>query len=153
VKGPDFQVEVELYTSAQANSGNAASWTSQGLATDEMHGDRPGDIVFHAAWSPDGKQVAISANWGGPSAHLFLVKADQENAQLSEPTEFQRIRSCELAWRPDSRGLAIVQRDNLCLRSGSIVRFDLARQAEVFPLTNLRLGAQTPVWTPVFSAD
>jgi hypothetical protein len=150
VKGPDFQVELELYTSAQANSGNAASWTSQGLVTNDMHGDRPGDVVFHAAWSPDGTQVAISANWNSSSAHLFLLKADQENAQLSEPTEFQRIRSCELAWRPDSRGLAIVQRDALCGERGGVVRFDLARPAEVFPLTNLRLGAQTPVWTPVF---
>jgi hypothetical protein len=142
------QVELELFRSQKANSARAADWNSQGLVTDKLHGGREGDQVHHAAWSRDGTQVAISANWGSTASHLVIVEA-KDNVLGEIKSAFARVRSCEVSWRPDGKELALVQRDNNCRQPGGVVRFDPSKPNELIPLTNAKLGAENPIWSPV----
>jgi hypothetical protein len=61
--------------------------------------------------------------------------------------QFVRQRGCELSWRPDGAELVLVQRDNLCVQPGILVRFDPKKATETQTLTKLGLGAQSPVWS------
>jgi beta-lactam-binding protein with PASTA domain len=137
-------VELELLHSAQPSSPNASTWKSLGLATAKLHGSRATDAVWSAAFRPDGKRLAISANWGSDFFHLFLVPVS--GTRLGKALSLPRIEGCELAWRPDGLELAIVQRDATCAQFGTIVRVEVAHPERRSVLT--KIGAENPAWDP-----
>jgi hypothetical protein len=137
-------VELELLQTTHPYSPNASSWKSLGLATSKLHGSRATDAVWSAAFRPDGKRLAISANWGADFFHLFLVPVS--GSHLGKAVSVSRIESCELAWRPDGLELALVQRDATCTQFGTIVRVEVAHPGRRSVLT--KLGAANPAWDP-----
>ena len=137
-------VELELMHTSHPSSPNASSWKSLGLVTSKLHGKRATDAVWSAAFRPDGKRLAVSANWGSDFFHLFLLPVS--GTHIGKPVSLPRIESCELAWRPDGLELALVQRDATCSQFGTIVRVDVAHPGRRSVLT--KLGAANPAWDP-----
>jgi beta-lactam-binding protein with PASTA domain len=137
-------VELELLESKHPSSPNASTWHSLGLVTKALHGKRATDAVWSAAFRPDGKRLAVSANWGADYFHLFLLPVN--GTHIGKPVSLPRIESCELAWRSDGLELAIVQRDATCSQFGTIVRVDVAHPGRRSVLT--KLGAANPAWDP-----
>lgn len=137
-------VELELLHTSHPDSPNPSSWTSLGLVTAGLHGKRPTDVVWSAAFRPDGKRLAVSANWGSDFFHLFLLPLS--GTHIGTPVSLPRIQSCELAWRPDGLELALVQRDATCAQFGTIVRVDIAHPGHRSVLT--QLGSENPAWDP-----
>ena len=145
VRGPTAQpVELELMHSAHPSSPNASTWKSLGLVTSKLHGKRATDAVWSAAFRPDGKRLALSANWGSDYFHLFLLPVS--GTHVGKAVSLPRIESCEIAWRPDGLELAIVQRDATCSQFGTIVRVEVAHPDRRSVLT--KLGAENPAWDP-----
>ena len=137
-------IELELLQSKHPSSPNASTWHSLGLVTKGLHGKRATDAVWSAAFRPDGKRLAVSANWGADYFHLFLLPV--HGTRIGKPVSLPRIESCELAWRPDGLELAIVQRDATCSQFGTIVRVEVAHPGRRSVLT--KLGASNPAWDP-----
>jgi len=137
------QGELLRYATAKPSSANAGDWTDQGYVTDSLHGQRANDYVYYAAYSPDGKQLAFTANWGKPFAHLFV--APVKDGVLGKPKAYVGVRGCDLAWRPDGLRLAIVQRGDDCgSGEGQLALIDPKKPAE---LEILRPGG-SPAWAP-----
>ena len=143
--GDTQQVELLQFTSPNPSSGKPPDWISQGLVTDEMHGKRPGDQVVSAAWSPDGEQVAFTANWGSGVVRLFLAPSKNDELDKGKPVE--AVTGCEVAWRSDGLELAVTQRDAVCDQPGTIIRVDPANPREQVVLT--KAGASNPAWNPL----
>ena len=95
-------------------------WVWQGLVTDKMHGTKPGEGILFAAFSPDGKTVALVANWGVQNTSLFKIfTAAWAGGQLGTPTPVApAIRACEVAWRSDSQELVVTAGRQLHLGAG-----------------------------------
>jgi beta-lactam-binding protein with PASTA domain len=143
------QNELFLFTSAKPFSSNGADWSPQGLVTDSMHGKRAYESVIYAAFSPDGKQVALAANWGAKDLTVFSVfLAPWTPAGLGKPKPLTpTVRACDVAWRSDSKELAVTQMDDCSRKTGDIVRFDPANPSAA---TTVRVGAGAdPAWQPV----
>jgi hypothetical protein len=115
------------------------------LITDKMHGSKGTDAVLYAAFSPDGTQVALVANWTDNQV-FRLYTASWSNGQLGTPKPVTpTVRACELTWRADGGEVIVTQADNACTSAlGSLARLDLGSSATV---TQLRAsGAQNPSW-------
>ena len=146
--GPQSPEMVE-YTTANPNSSNTQDWVWQGLVTDKLHGTKPGEGILFAAFAPDGKTVALVANWGVQNTSLFKIfTATWAGGQLGTPTPVApAIRACEVAWRSDSQELVVTQADNCNSGQGAIVRVKLSDPGTV---TTLRAaGGQNPTWQPI----
>jgi beta-lactam-binding protein with PASTA domain len=141
------QVELLQYKSAVPSSPKAVDWFAEGLITDAMHGKKAGEFVVAAAWSPDGKQVALTANWGSPAVVLFL--AGSKDNVLAKAKPVAGVSACELSWRPDGKELAISRRGGLCDAAGDIARVDPANPSEQVTLT--KTGSGNPSWSPLGS--
>jgi Tol biopolymer transport system component len=117
------QNELVRYASAKPSSANQQDWTDQGYATDSLHGQRVGDNVYYSAFSPDGKQLAFTANWGQTFPYLLI--APIKDGVIGKPRAFTSVRGCDLAWRPDGLQVAIVQRAGAeCGGDGQIALVD-----------------------------
>jgi beta-lactam-binding protein with PASTA domain len=137
------QNELIRFASTKPSSANKADWTDQGYATDSLHGQRVGDNVYYAAYSPDGKQLAFTANW--KETFPYLLIAPIKDGVIGKPKAFTSVRGCDLAWRPDGKQLAIVQRaEPECDGEGQIALVDPKKPKE---LEILRPG-RSPVWAP-----
>ena len=112
-----------------------------------MHGQRAGDLIDTVAWAPDGKSVALSANWGSNAYHVVFVGVAQDVLDPKKVVSLVRVRSCEIAFLSQTQ-LVINQRDNTCQQPGVIVRFDPSKPDKLTPLTKLGLGAEHPVLSP-----
>lgn len=140
----DTQIELLLYTAKTPASPNAADWTDQGLITDSLHGTKRGEQVFYSAWTPDGKSIAFTANWGRDFA--FLHVSPVKTGILEPPKKFPDVRACEIAWRPDGLQLAFARRGATCDDVGEVVIVDPAKPKEQ---TVIRAGGGNPAWAPV----
>jgi Tol biopolymer transport system component len=138
--------ELVQYNAAQPNSGNAADWSRQGPITDRMHTPHKRDQVLSAAFSPDGTQLAFTANWRGPFTLWLAPVKGGVVGQKAKPVT--RIPACELAWRPDGRELVVSQRDASCDQAGRIARVDPANPGAQTTLTAVGLDSGDPVFTP-----
>jgi Tol biopolymer transport system component len=140
------QDELALFTTNVPFSSNPADWTKQGIVTDQMHGQRPGDRVFSSAFSPNGTQLAITANWSGsPKLWLIPVQAGQLG-QTATPVSL--VSACELAWRADGGEVAVSQRTGSadCTGKGQVVRVDPRAPGDQIILTSGLTNASDPVW-------
>jgi hypothetical protein len=55
-----------------------------------MHGHKSGDAALYTTWAPDGKTLAISANWGTPFFHLELLPM-KNDAAAGKPRAVLRV--------------------------------------------------------------
>jgi hypothetical protein len=143
------QSELFLFTTTKPFSAKGAAWSPQQTVTDTMHGKREGDFVLFAAFSPDGKQVALVANWGAGDPSVFSVflapwtPAGLGKAKPVNPT----VRACDVAWRSDSKELAVTRMDDCTGKKGDIVRFDPANPSS--QTTLLPNAGSDPAWQPI----
>jgi hypothetical protein len=105
--------------------------------------DVPGARV--ARISPDGKRLAVIR--GRPDGTFRLALTTSDDVKL-EQAETLRIAGCDIAWRPDSRELAVVQSGATCPTGapGTIVRLAPSRPSSVVTLAPKGLH---PVWEPI----
>jgi beta-lactam-binding protein with PASTA domain len=143
------QTELLEYASTQPFSARQSDWVSQGLVSNAWHGKRRGEGVLFAAWSPDGKSVAIVANWGAANLSFFHVFMSAASADvLGRPVSVvPQIRACEVAWRSDGGELAAVQADDCRAGLGTIVRVDPKDPGSQTPLR--QLAAKNPAWQSI----
>jgi beta-lactam-binding protein with PASTA domain len=137
------QSELLMYTSPKPSSGKPGDWTDQGYATDSLHGQKDGESVSSAAFSPDGTLLAFTANWGSDFVHLFI--APFADGRIDKPKSVPEGAGCELNWRADGLELVVARRDQACGGASQLIRFDSAKPSEQFVL---RAGFN-PVWSPV----
>jgi Tol biopolymer transport system component len=139
------QIDVGEYTTARPFSSDPHDWVWQGLITDKMHPTTGHNDVIYAAFSPDGSQVALVANWTNNQVFAVYL-APWSNGQLGTPKEVSpTVRACEAAWRSDGGELVVTQADNGCTNAqGALVRVDPATSGTT---TTIRSSAsQNPTW-------
>ena len=138
------QAELLEYTSPKASSGRPTDWTDQGYVTDALHDPNKNEGVVSAAFSPDGTQLAFTANWGEDFVHLQL--APVKDGRIEKPKAITDVRGCELAWRQDGLELVFARHGALCEPGISqLVRVDPKKPSEQVAL---RTGG-SPAWSPV----
>jgi beta-lactam-binding protein with PASTA domain len=135
------QSEVGIFTSPHPNSARPADWNYRNVITDDMHGHKSGDAALYTTWAPDGKTLAISANWGTPFFHLELLPM-KNDAVAGKPRAVLRVHSCDISYRPDGLELVFQQSDS-CDAVSSIFRVELAT-LELHPLQS----GVNPAWAP-----
>jgi beta-lactam-binding protein with PASTA domain len=106
----------------------------------------PGEGVIAGAFSPNGKQLALVSNIGGAGFHLLI--APPGHFKLAGAKAFA-IAACQVAWRSDSKQLAVVQAPDLNCASmlGDIVAVDPS--APNSPPTSIATRAEYPAWQPL----
>jgi beta-lactam-binding protein with PASTA domain len=139
------QIDVGEYTTARPFSSSPSDWVWQGLITDKMHPSTGHNDVIYAAFSPDGTQVALVANWTNNQVFSVYL-APWASGQLGTPKQISpTVRACEVAWRSDGGELVVTQADNGCTNAqGALVRVDPASAGTT---TTIRSSAsQNPTW-------
>jgi hypothetical protein len=142
------QTELVAYTSPIANSPRPADWVQlPSLATDALR--QPGRYVLFTAFSPDGKQAAVVANWSSPDPNFFQVfLSPWTGSGLGPPAALSpQLRACEVAWRPDSAELVVMSSHNCGSPAGDIQRVDPTKPAAVTTLRSQ--DGRDPEWEPV----
>jgi beta-lactam-binding protein with PASTA domain len=106
--------------------------------------NRPGHGVLAAAFSPDGKRLALVSNLDGDDFRVALAKPDDLTLAKAKPLP---VEGCDVAWRSDGGELAVVQSGARCAdRVGPIVRL---RPADPRSLQTVVLLGEHPSWQPV----
>jgi hypothetical protein len=127
------------WTSKTAFSADRADWGSaKGLTNDSTVGKSAIDLSI----SPDGKKMAVVANFDSPDYRLYLTKPGDWGLTQAKRAP---VQACKAAWRPDSRELVIVKADD-CGGPGEVARVDAARPRESF---SLGLTGDSPAYSPV----
>ncbi|MDX6555023.1 MAG: hypothetical protein QOD86_1218 [Miltoncostaeaceae bacterium] len=139
--------ELAMYVSRRAGSDRPADWSLRAAIAPKVHASRPGDQVRTVAWSPDGKLIAFSANWGGGVFRLFIASVG-DGYRIGNPVPVGRIGACEVSWSRAELGQVVIsQRDPVtCEGPGQILRVDPLEPAQ--PTVLSRIGAGNPVWSP-----
>jgi beta-lactam-binding protein with PASTA domain len=139
--------ELAMYVSRRAGSDRPADWSLRAAIAPRVHASRPGDQVRTVAWSPDGKLVAFSANWGGGVFRLFIASVG-DGYRIGKPVAVGRIAACEVSWSRAELGQVVIsQRDPVtCEGPGQILRVDPLEPSQ--PTVLSRIGAGNPVWSP-----
>lgn len=143
------QTELLLYTTQAPNSSTPTDWVRQGFVTDAMHGQKEGEQVISAAFSPDGTRLAFTANWNDGVAKVFIAQVEGGVIVPEKPKPQGKIPACEVSWRSDSGELAVAVRDAGCDQKGRIVRVDLANPSQQTVLTRVGSSSGNPTWSPV----
>jgi Tol biopolymer transport system component len=71
-----------------------------------------GKGVLDAAVSPDGKKLAVVANFGSGAFRLWIAD-DPKDILLANAT-LTPVRACKVSWRGDSQELMVIQSDAVC---------------------------------------
>jgi beta-lactam-binding protein with PASTA domain len=132
------------YRSSKPFSPDSKDWHTSGFVTDTTN---KGKGVLDAAFSPDGKQVAVISNLN--DAGDFRLSMDKPNdlLTLSKATALG-ITACKVIWRPDGIDVAIIRADD-CLGSatGQLVRMSVANPKA--DQDQLALVADNPTFQPL----
>jgi beta-lactam-binding protein with PASTA domain len=140
----ETQSELLEYTSPKPSSARSADWSDHGYATDGLHDQKPNEGVVSAAFSPDGTQLAFTANWGQDFVYLNI--APFKDGVIGKPKPFPDVRACELAWRADGLELVFAQHGAFCGdQIPQLVRVDPKKPSDQIAL---RSGG-SPAWSPV----
>jgi hypothetical protein len=130
------------FVSNVAFSTQASLWGQGTVVTDIA---RPGHGMIAGAFSPDGKQVALVSNIGTSGFYVFLAPA--ADFKLAPPAKALPVTACQVAWRPDSQELAVMQADAACAAPlGNIVGVNPSS-----PTTSTAIATQAanPAWQPL----
>jgi Tol biopolymer transport system component len=100
-----------------------------------------------AVLSPDGKVLAAIARTGSGPFELYLTKPGNFALTNAKSTG---VSACKVAWQPDSRGLVIVQINELCeganAEIGTLAHVPLDDPQKTF---DLKVNGDNPVFEPL----
>ncbi len=133
------------YRSPRAFSANAADWRTSGYATDITQPERG---VLDAAYSPDGKRLAIVSNLTGPGE--FRVSLTSPARLDSDPGTPLPVTGCKVVWRPDGIELVVMQNDD-CVRAetGRLLGVPLGHPRDQRTLQEEGSTGDNPVFQPL----
>jgi hypothetical protein len=135
-------VRWRLRSGKPAFSTDPADWGKGHFVTDLS---QPGKGVIDAEVSPDGKQLALIANFSTGAFRLWL--ASDPNDFLLTSAKLTPVRACKLAWRGDSQELMVIQSSATCNEEvGALVRVPVA---SVRDEKTLNPSANDPSYQPV----
>jgi hypothetical protein len=97
----------------KAFSPNPDDWSAGHFVTDVTNQFKG---AVDAAISPDGKQLAVAANFGADFFRLYLTKPGDFALSAARATP---IRACKIAWRGDSKELVVQASGGGCNDDGS----------------------------------
>jgi hypothetical protein len=125
-------------------SANPDDWTAGKFVTNT---DTPGQGVGEAVLSPDGKVLAAIARTGDSPFELYLTKPGNFSLTNAKSTG---VSACKVEWQPDSRGLVIVQINELCGGPNSAIG-TLAHISLDDPqrTDDLKVNGDNPVFEPL----
>lgn len=130
------------FVSNVAFSTQASLWGQGTVVTDIS---QPGHGVIAGAFSPNGKQVALAANIGTSGFYVFIAPAG--DFKLAPPAKALAVSACQVAWRPDSQELAVMQADTACAAPlGNIVGVNPSSPTTLTPIAT---QAANPAWQPL----
>jgi beta-lactam-binding protein with PASTA domain len=122
-------------------STQASDWGQGTVVTNDAHLN---EGVIAGAFSPNGKQLALVANFGGSGFHLYLAPAGEFTLAHAKPLP---VAACQVSWRSDGEELAVMQADSPCQEpTGNIVTIS---PADPSVETVIASGAAHPAWQPV----
>jgi Tol biopolymer transport system component len=112
--------------------------------------DRPGEIL-QPAWSPDGRSVAFTAQFGG-TTDLYLHDFGAGTTRRLTEDVFADLHS---VWTPDGRSVVFVtDRFSSSLASLTFSRYELARiDVATGAVTKVETGLTGNVYSPQFGTD
>ena len=103
-----------------------------------------GKGMVDAAISPDGKSMAVVANFNGRAVPAAIAK---RNDFLLQKAKELKVPACKAIWRPDGQELLVVQADSCGdLKTGDLLRVpvkDPQKQQQ------LRLAGDNPSYQPL----
>jgi beta-lactam-binding protein with PASTA domain len=135
------QAGIMRWRSKRPFSPNPDDWSAGEYVTEVA---TPGEGAIDAAVSPDGKRLAVAANFGGAGFRLYLTR--RGDFSLAQATR-TRARACKLAWRPDSKQLVIVEADAACHEDvGVLARLSVASPDATHTLS---AKADNPAFEPL----
>ncbi len=122
-------------------SDDPTDWSDATFVTDIS---RPGKGVVDAALSPDGKRLALVTNFQSSGYQLWITKAGDFSLADATPTD---LRACKVAWRSDSKEVAITEADETCEEGrGQLTRLDPSDPHHTTPLA---AQANDPTYQPL----
>jgi hypothetical protein len=129
------------YESKKPFSTNPDDWESKGFVTDTS---QSGQGVLDAAFSPDGKQLAVVNLGKNGQAQLMMTTPDDV---LLANAKSLKVNACKVIWRPDGQDLVIVRSDD-CFSSetGNLIRLSPRDPKDQ---TSLNLAGDNPVFQPI----
>jgi Tol biopolymer transport system component len=123
-------------------STDPGDWSKGHFVTDLS---QKGKGVLDAAISPDGKRLAVIANFGSGAFRLWL--ANDPNDFLLTSAKQTPVRACKLAWRGDSQEVMVIQSSATCSEEvGALVRVPVK---QVRDEKTLNPSADDPSYQPV----
>ena len=130
------------YRSKKPFSADPDDWKAEGFVTDTS---KPGQGVIDAAFSPDGKTVAVAQLGKDGRSELVFAKPDDLLLTDAKP---QDVPACKAIWRPDGLQLVVVQADD-CFASetGELVRISAENPQQ--DQQSLQLNGDNPVFQPL----
>jgi Tol biopolymer transport system component len=129
------------WRSSKPFSPNPDDWGSGEFVTDTS---KTNQGVVDAALSPDGKTLALVSNQKGDTFRLFLA---QPTDFLMTNVKATPVRACKIAWRGDSREIAVVQGDAQCSEGpGPIVRLPVSDPTQQRELNS---NGDNPAYKPL----
>jgi beta-lactam-binding protein with PASTA domain len=129
------------YTTKQPFSPDAKDWGKGKFVTDTSTTNKG---VIDLAISPDGKRMAVVANFERDVFQLFL--GNPKDFLLTD-AKAVGVRACKVAWRSDNAELVVVQADEACAEAnGQLVRMPVDKPREQ---QQLGLSGDNPVFQPL----
>jgi beta-lactam-binding protein with PASTA domain len=139
-KGHPNKFGLVLYRSSKPFSSTAADWGKGTFATDTR---RLNVGALAGAFSPDGKRLAVAANFGG-SFQLYLTKTADVSLRQAKQLP---VPACQVAWAPDSAEVVVTQTPNCASDArGTLIRVDPADPSKA--ITVAPVGGH-PTWQPL----
>ena len=138
VKAGEGPVGIVRYTTRTPFSPDAADWRRGRVVTDT---GEPGKRAIDLAIAPDGKSMAVVANFDGPRDLVYITGPDDFDLAKAKRLPLQ---ACTVGWRPDSLELVVVQADD-CSGPGKVLRAEVADPRNTFTLAQF---ADAPAYAP-----
>jgi hypothetical protein len=101
--------------------------------------------MLDAAISPDGKQMAVVANFNQPKQMRILIA--KRNDFLLQDAKDLKVKACKAIWLPDQTEVLVVQADDCnTATTGDLVRINLKNPDQQ---QQLRLAGDNPSYQPL----
>lgn len=134
-----------LYQSDQPFASSAASWGKGTMVTDTS---KAGRGMLDAAFSADGKQLAMIGNTDNSQGrfHVFVSKPDDFKPKKKAGLP---VQACDVSWRPDGKELLITAFQQNCPSSPAEYVIERVSPADPSHPTVLVQHGRDPAWQPV----
>jgi beta-lactam-binding protein with PASTA domain len=134
------------YRSKKPFSADPKDWKTSGtgFATDTTN---PGQGVLDAAFSPNGKTLAVVSNLNPQKQFRLSTTKPSDLLTLSKATP-KGVQACQVIWRPDGLEVAVIQSDDCSGHSNGTLRRVGIENAKIDQV-QLGLNADNPSFEPL----